>query len=143
MGKFCTHCGKELEEVAVYCMGCGFKVHEQRPTTVRQNSSSNNIVINIIGLVLGIIGFLYSVLSLAALEDGIDMIGEYSEVTEIFGYAIGFILIQGLFTLISVVINNTVKKDENNKNIVNATFVLNVIALCIIVLEAVVLLFGY
>lgn len=142
MGKFCSHCGKETIEGATYCMGCGFAI--EQPREVKKNNPSNlSLIISIVGLVVGVIGFLYALLAFKALGTGIEYIKNATDLTEVLGYTFGFILVQGLLTVISFAINNSVKKMESNKPIINATSGLNIIAICAIVLQALILIFEF
>lgn len=44
--KYCTHCGKELLDEAVICVGCGCAVSEQNTQTVNNVSVDGTILLN-------------------------------------------------------------------------------------------------
>lgn len=54
--KYCTHCGKELLDEAVVCVGCGCPVAGQQDQTALLNTLSQRVNTNgIIWLVIGIL----------------------------------------------------------------------------------------
>ena len=66
--KYCTHCGKELFDEAVICVGCGCAVNDQNIMAARNMSSAGTALLNtlsqrvntngIIWLVIGILQIL-------------------------------------------------------------------------------------
>lgn len=66
--KYCTHCGKELFDEAVICVGCGCAVNDQNIMAVKNLSSAGTALLNtlsqrvntngIIWLVIGILQIL-------------------------------------------------------------------------------------
>lgn len=58
--KYCTHCGKELLDEAVVCVGCGCSVGEQNNQTVDETTLLNTLSqrLNINGIIWLVIGIL-------------------------------------------------------------------------------------
>lgn len=58
--KYCTHCGKELLDEAVICVGCGCSVGEQNNQTVDETTLLNTLSqrLNINGIIWLVIGIL-------------------------------------------------------------------------------------
>ena len=60
MAKFCSGCGKELEDDEVFCTKCGTKCGPSEPVNTGGNSSFQNVMVTadgkkkIIAVVLGI-----------------------------------------------------------------------------------------
>lgn len=52
MAKYCTHCGKEIDEQADVCIGCGVKVKEEP----RNGSAKSKIAAGLLGIFLGVFG---------------------------------------------------------------------------------------
>ena len=52
MAKYCTHCGKEIDERADVCIGCGVKVKEEP----RNGSAKSKIAAGLLGIFLGVFG---------------------------------------------------------------------------------------
>ena len=52
MAKYCTHCGKEIDEQADVCIGCGVKDKEEP----RNGSAKSKIAAGLLGIFLGVFG---------------------------------------------------------------------------------------
>lgn len=66
MSKFCTNCGKELDEKAVVCVKCGVAVNNLNKPKVKQPGKGLSIASMILGIVSVFYGVCFS-LSMAAL----------------------------------------------------------------------------
>lgn len=108
---YCQNCGKEINEKAVVCIGCGAPV----------NNYYNNLKINnkpkkgkgIASMVLGIIAVFYCLSAFAAFEELGSYLYYYSG-AEQFGFAIGFILMQTILAIVGICL--AISERKNNKN---------------------------
>lgn len=108
---YCPNCGKEVNEKAVVCVGCG----------VPLNNNYNNLQINdkpkkgkgIASMVLGIIAVLYCLCAFAAFDDLDYTLYPYSG-SEQFGFAIGFILIQTILATVGLCLAVSERKKIKN-----------------------------
>lgn len=124
MAKFCSNCGKPVDEKAVICVNCGVPLTDitNLNQTGQQKYGKGK---GIASLILGIVGFLYALLAFAAVSEL-----EYELIATTtgyrFGYAIGFILIQSIFAIISLCLALVERKNEKN-GFNTAGFVLSIL----------------
>lgn len=87
---YCSNCGKKVDEKAVICVNCGCELKK------RSNGNGKGIA----SMILGIIGLFYALCAFASLVDIGDAL-DYQTFAYQFGFAIGIILIQGVFSIIA------------------------------------------
>ena len=108
---YCPNCGKEVNEKAVVCVGCG----------VPLNNNYNNLQINnkpkkgkgIASMVLGIIAAFYCLSAFSAFDQLDSALYPYSG-SEQLGFAIGFVLVQSIFAIISICLAMSERKNQKN-----------------------------
>lgn len=110
---FCPNCGKEVNEKAVVCVGCG----------VPLNNNYNNLQISnkpkkgkgIASMVLGIIAVFYCLSAFAAFDQIDSALYPYIDSSSgKFGFAIGFVLIQTIFAIIGLCLATSERKQNKN-----------------------------
>lgn len=57
--KFCTNCGKEIDEEAIICVGCGFEFRKVKP--VDENPVN---VFGFVGIAFSLLSFFFGVIAL-------------------------------------------------------------------------------
>ena len=128
---FCPNCGKKVDEKAVICVGCGVPLNNNFNNQVANNNQKKGK--GIASLVLGIIAFIYSLSAFAAFDKLDDTIYPYQGSQQI-AFAVGFVLVQFIFAIISFCLAYTDKK--NNKNGFNISgFWLSIISFAMIAIQ--------
>lgn len=138
MGKFCTNCGKELDENAVVCVKCGVAVNNLKVKAKQPGKE-----MSIASMVLGIVSIFYGI-CLGMGSIGLTLVDEF--VTEFnklefeFGFAIGynFLPLALAITGLSLGVAST-KKIKNGFNITgiilgSITILISIISISIITL---------
>ena len=69
--KYCTHCGKELLDEAVICIGCGCAVGEQNNQTVNNKSVDGATLLNTLSQRLNTNGIIWLVIGILQILGGI------------------------------------------------------------------------
>ncbi len=69
--KYCTHCGKELLDEAVICVGCGCAVSGQNTQTVNNVSVDGTILLNTLSQRLNTNGIIWLVIGILQIFGGI------------------------------------------------------------------------
>lgn len=69
--KYCTHCGKELLDEAVICVGCGCTVGEQNTQTVNNMSFDGATLLNTLSQRLNTNGIIWLVIGILQILGGI------------------------------------------------------------------------
>ena len=69
--KYCTHCGKELLDEAVICIGCGCAVGEQNNQTVNNKSVDGATLLNTLSQRLNTNGIIWLVIGILQILVGI------------------------------------------------------------------------
>ena len=87
--KYCTHCGKELLDEAVICVGCGCAVEGQNTQTVNNKSVDGVTLLNTLSQRLNTNGIIWLVIGILQILGGI--------------FIIWFLLIVGVLNIISSV----------------------------------------
>lgn len=112
MGKFCSNCGKELNEGVNFCSNCGEAISKETKEVVVSNYESENtnslaiagFVTAMVSLFLnfwGIVGIIATVLSAVAIGQ-VNRIKEKGKGLAIAGVIIGsFSILYGLFQIIN------------------------------------------
>ncbi len=101
---YCSNCGKKIDEKAVICIHCGCAVEKNIPKRYYGKG--------IASMVLGILGLLFAIAAFGNLEDLYEIAYEGSAYQV--GYAIGTVLIQSIFAIISICLAITERKKEKN-----------------------------
>ncbi|MBE6160115.1 MAG: hypothetical protein E7157_03620 [Lactobacillales bacterium] len=110
---YCPNCGKEVNEKAVVCVGCGVPI----------NNNYNNLQISnkpkkgkgIASMVLGIIAVFYCLSAFAAFEEIDNALYPYMDSSSgKFGFAIGFVLIQSILAIIGICLAVSERKQQKN-----------------------------
>ncbi len=102
MAKFCSNCGKEIEDKATICVHCGSKVstlEEQNEQDLIDKSAKNSLIFGIVSLLtcsIPVLGFIMSVIGICYSTKGLK-----SEKYK--GMAIGGIILSILFLIISLI----------------------------------------
>ena len=95
MAKFCSNCGKEVDEKAVVCVKCGVALVPDY-NLVKENKPKKGK--GIASMILGIVAIIYTFSAFSALSlDITELLSEFDEVYNSafnFGYAIGLVIIQ-------------------------------------------------
>ena len=125
---YCSKCGKKLEDDAVFCSGCGFKIGEIHVNNSTGNDNVPSKGKSVASLVLGIVGLLLGLLYLAA---SLEIDPTYvSQISESFafklGYAIGSVLLPGICAIIGMCLAVSAKKQQKN-GLNTAGFILTLI----------------
>lgn len=104
--KYCTHCGKELLDEAVICVGCGCAVSGQNTQTVNNVSVDGTILLNTLSQRLNTNGIIWFVIGILQILGGI--------------FINWFLLIVGVLNIISSVQDMKYSKTllENSTGIV-------------------------
>ncbi len=87
--KYCTHCGKELFDEAVICVGCGCAVGGQNSHTVNYKSADGEILLKTLSQRLNTNGIIWLVIGILQIFGGI--------------FINWFLLIVGVLNIISAV----------------------------------------
>ena len=69
--KYCTHCGKELLDEAVICVGCGCAVRGHNNQTVNNQSIDGNALLNTLSQRLNTNGIIWLVIGVLQILGGI------------------------------------------------------------------------
>lgn len=69
--KYCTHCGKELLDEAVICVGCGCAVSGQNAQTVNNVSVDGTVLLNTLSQRLNTNGIIWLVIGILQILGGI------------------------------------------------------------------------
>ncbi len=100
---FCRNCGKEVDEKAVVCVGCGV------PLDNKQYSEKKGK--GIASMVLGIIGTLYALLAFSAFSNLEDAL---YDVDNVVAFAFGFVLVQSIFATIAISLAASDRRKKKN-----------------------------
>ncbi len=68
MAKFCSNCGKEINENAVICVHCGVQVNNLEENKIEDKKAKNSFVFGILAFlfcIVPILGFIFSVLGIS------------------------------------------------------------------------------
>ena len=105
--KYCTHCGKELLDEAVVCVGCGCAVNSQTAPSVESFAVDDASLLNTLSQRLNINGIIWLVIGILQVLGGIFMEG-------------WFMLIVGALNIISSIQDMQYSKEllKNPKGIV-------------------------
>ena len=101
MAKFCSNCGKEVDEKAYVCLSCGAKIEPAIQNTVNSNpDAKSKIVAGLLGIFLGVFGvhnfYLgYTGKAVAQLLITILSCGFLAIVSEIWGLIEGILILVG------------------------------------------------
>ncbi len=112
--KFCSHCGKQLDDDAAFCSACGANQLQATAqsvfcTTQKQETSGKGKALGITSFCLSLFSFLCSIITFCG---GIDALGywEYEEAAA----AIGIVVAVIACPILSLVFSN-MSQEENNK----------------------------
>ncbi len=103
MARFCSNCGKEIEDKATICVHCGVQVNnleEQREQYLIDKSAKNSLIFGIVSLLtcsIPLLGFIMSVIGVCYSFKGLK-----SEKYK--GMAIGGTILSILFLVVSIII---------------------------------------
>lgn len=97
MGKFCTNCGKELNEKQDICLGCGSMIKKQENLSSINNPINHYGYMNTVGIIMIILGTLL-------------ILGANYEMYE---YPILVFNLPGLFSIVSGILILNAKKNKN------------------------------
>lgn len=127
---YCPNCGNKVFENAYVCVNCGTILNKEGKTKrVRKKSS----VPGILSIFFGILAF---VLSIGLFFIDISFIGMYNELEERVFYAIGYVIIPFIFTMLSLIFALIGTSKTSNK----VGLWLSLSALFLVITEVVVIL---
>lgn len=69
--KYCTHCGKELLDEAVICVGCGCAVAETKTKTVNKQALDTQTLVNTLSQRLNTNGIIWLIIGILQILGGI------------------------------------------------------------------------
>ena len=69
--KYCTHCGKELFDEAVICVGCGCAVTDHNKATTTGTTIANSALLNILSQRLNTNGIIWLVIGILQILGGV------------------------------------------------------------------------
>lgn len=69
--KYCTHCGKELLDEAVICVGCGCAVADQQAQSAYSATIDSNVLLNALSQRLNTNGIIWLVIGILQILGGI------------------------------------------------------------------------
>lgn len=133
--KFCSNCGKEIDEKAIVCLGCGVALN---PKETEEDTTKQKRGKGIASMVLGIVSILLALLILIGAQEAI--YGEIIDSTaERIGFAFGYSMI---IQLIPAIIGLCLAVSERSKfkngfNTAGLWLTLSTMALCVITFIAV------
>ncbi|MBR6689977.1 MAG: zinc-ribbon domain-containing protein [Bacilli bacterium] len=137
MSKFCTNCGNELNENAVFCVKCGVATNNVVQTTTKPKQPGKGT--GIASMVLGIIATWNSMCTLF-IAVCLLAAGEYFLLSE--KIALGFIFLMGPITLLIVGGSLGIASRCKIKNGVNLTgLILNTVSLVLCLLSIIAICF--
>ena len=131
--KFCPNCGKEINEGADICLGCGrFLTKAPSQVMIPEKSKTPGKGKGIASLVLGIVAVVWSLSMLAGIEEGTEtLIVEYyynPSVIYLFSFYIGYTIFALTPSIIGLIMGLSSRKQYNNKMAI-AGIILSCIAL--------------
>ena len=146
MAKFCSNCGKEVNENADVCLKCGVMIKKDNIESSNNLNYNQNITpkvrvpgkgMSIAGMVLGIVAVSWvfiKLLQIGNIERDLSLnIFSYYTSSAIIGYAIGYTIFSLVPSIIGLVLSTLgMKKHKSNSNV--AGVLLNIIALAISVI---------
>lgn len=148
MAKFCSNCGKEVNENADVCLKCGVMIKKDNIESSNNLNYNQNITpkvrvpgkgISIAGMVLGIVATAWALLSLLSISEIEYSVSYYYSISEIIGYIIGFTLFSLTPSIVGLILSICgYRKQKSGVNI--AGLILNIITLAIVVIEIVYIL---
>lgn len=131
MSKFCSNCGKEIDEKAVICVGCGAATNNVVQTTATQKQTGKGT--GIASMVLGIVGTWNSVGSLFIFICFV-IAGEYLLPEEKLALGLIFLMIPIILLTIGLILGFSSR--SKIKNGINLTgLLLNFISLAMCILS--------
>ena len=133
MGKFCSSCGKEVNENAVVCVNCGVSINS---SPIKQKQPGRGL--SIAGMVLGIIatfyGFFSILISLIFLATG-----EYFYIEEKIIISLVFNFFPFLLSIIGISLSlASIFKIKNGMNITG--IILNTITILVCILSTIIMM---
>lgn len=124
---YCSNCGNKVDEKAVVCVKCGVLINNKINVIKNENKQNNGR--GIASTILGIIAVYISLTAFRVMPDVDSIISSYNE-EEVFFFAIGIVLLQTIFAIISLLL--ALFERKNNKNGFNTCgFILSIISLLI------------
>jgi len=103
MVKFCTNCGKEVNEANGFCASCGTSLQ------VKNQSIGKGVASTIIG----ILGLLYAIFGLTVYQE-IVLEAVVENNAEAFGFALGYNIVQLIAATIAFFLANSERKNFKN-----------------------------
>jgi len=141
---FCHNCGNKVSENAVVCVKCGVALNRKpiSPTinTSYQPVNKKPIGLGIASMVLGIVGAIFTLLTLIGIQTAFDQVIFYTTMGEVLGFAFGYVLIQSIFAITGLVLG--LIEQRKSKNAFNKTgVILGIVTEAIVLLEFVLIIF--
>ena len=137
MGRFCSNCGKEVNQEAVICVGCGCSLNnvprnlDSVPEKVKVEGNGSSIA----SMVLGIIAVCWAGLELLSMEDLAISIPT-GTVAELIGFFIGYNLLSlptGIISL-SLGLSSKAKNKKRMAGIITSGIALVIVAISLIIM---------
>ena len=92
---YCSNCGNKVDEKAYICVNCGVILKNKKTKKIKKDSNLTGVF----SIIFGVIGFLISI-SLFFFD--ISDVGMYTEISEKIFYAIGYVFIPFVISMISL-----------------------------------------
>lgn len=122
---YCSNCGKKVDEKAVICVNCGCEL--------KKRSGQNGK--GIASMVLGIIALFYALCAFINIVDlGSYLDSSYSSMSYQIGFAIGYVLVQSVLSIIGFVLALIERKTKKN-GFNTAGFWLSIVTFVIVAIQ--------
>lgn len=117
--KYCSNCGKEIQDGALYCERCGSSLNETTKTPEKKEKGTS---MSIVALVFGVIAIVFSFSALTISPDVAETLTNESPAYRI-GYAIGYNIFAEIATFIGFILSVvSLGKTKNTMNILGIIF---------------------